>query len=114
MAKDQTTSFYFLPRDQKWKTGKPYTLKFTPKEDFPIVNANRVERSGIHVEDMRGKETSFSFDENGFAVMPPDLSDMSYEDYYNDEMDRRVFLQAVGDRFKGFLQAKRVQVFDSR
>ena len=112
MAKDVITSFYFLPRDPKWQKEKPYTLKFTPVQKFDTVNGDRVEHSDILVEDIRGRETSFSVEDNGFAVMPLNVPDMSHEEYFDDSKVISVYLKAVGEQLKEFLHAERVQVFD--
>lgn len=112
MTKDITSSFYFLPQDAKWQKEKPYTLKFTPVQEFDIVNGDRVEQSNILVEDIRGREETLSLEKNGFAVMPLNVPDMPHEDYFDDDKVISVYLKTVAEQLKEFLHAERVQVFD--
>lgn len=112
MSRDITTSFYFLPRDPRWKKEKPYTLKFVPSKDFLGTNRERVEETGILVQDIRGKESSFSFEINGFAVMELEDYGMTYDDFFDDTKVEGLYLKGLGNQLKRFLKARRVQIFD--
>lgn len=112
MAAEVLTSFYFLPKDPLWEKEKPYTLKFQPAEKFPGTNGARVEVDNILVEDIRGRESSFSIEKNGFAVMPLKNIGMKYEDFHDDQKVESVYLRNLAAELKVFLGASRVQIFD--
>jgi hypothetical protein len=112
MGKDVIASFYFLPKDPLWEKEKPYTLKFQPAEKFPGTNGARVEVKEILVEDIRGRESSFSMDKNGFAVMKLENLGMTYDDFHDDSKVESVYLKNLAGGLKAFLGAKRVQIFD--
>lgn len=112
MGGDVLASFFFLPKSSRWEKEKPYTLKFQPADDFPVTSEQRVEVEGILVKDIRGQESSFSLDKNGFAVMPMKELDMAYEDFSDDDKVKFVYLKAVAKQLQAYLGASRVQIFD--
>lgn len=112
MYKNVVTSFYSLPKDSLWEEEKPYTLKFQPVGDFPGTNRERVEKKGILVEDIRGRESLFSIDRNGFAIMRLKDPTMTYQDFHDDEKVKSLYLKTVAEELKNFLGARRVQIFD--
>ena len=104
--------FFFLPRSSRWQKEKPYTLKFQPVKDFPVTSEQRVEVKDILVKDIRGQESSFSLEKNGFAVMQLKELDMTYEDFSDDAKVKSVYLKAVAKELQAYLGASRVQIFD--
>ena len=112
MGGDAFASFFFLPKSPRWEKEKPYTLKFQPADNFPMTSEQRVEVKDILVKDIRGQESSFSLDENGFAVMPMRDLGMTYEDFSDDNKVKTVYLRAVAKQLQAYLGASRVQVFD--
>lgn len=112
MTKDLTTSFHFLCRNDLWKREKPYSLKFIPKADFPKNNGQRAQKDGILVEDIRGRESNFSFEKNGFAIMRIDDSRMTYSDFDNPDIINAIYLKQIAHGLQELLGAERVQIFD--
>lgn len=112
MTKDLTTSFHFLCRDDLWKHEKPYSLKFIPKADFPKNNGQRAQKDGIIVEDIRGRESEFSFEKNGFAIMRLGESHMTYSDFDNSDIINAIYLKQIALGLQELLGARRVQIFD--
>ena len=112
MIGDSLASFFFLPRSSRWQKEKPYTLKFQPAEGFPVTSEQRVEVKDILVKDIRGQESSFSLDKNGFAVMPLKELSMTYDDFSNDTKVKSVYLKSVAKELQTYLGASRVQIFD--
>ena len=112
MGGDTLASFFFLPRSPHWQKEKPYTLKFQAAKDFPVTSEQRVEVKDILVKDIRGQESSFSLEKNGFAVMQLGELDMTYEDFSNDAKLNSVYLKAVAKELQTYLGASRVQIFD--
>ncbi len=112
MGKDVHAAFHFLAQDPRWTQEKPYSLKFQPIKDFPISNAERPEKTDVLVQDIRGKESSFTIDENGFAIMRFEEINMTYEDFGDPARIESMYLKAVGTQLRSFLGASRVQIFD--
>lgn len=112
MNKDLTTSFHFLCRDDQWKHEKPYSLKFIPKADFPKTNGQRAQKDGILVEDIRGRESEFSFQKNGFAIMRLGEIHMSRSDFDNPDIVNAIYLKQIAVGLQELLGAQRVQIFD--
>ncbi|KAJ4307475.1 hypothetical protein N0V84_012708 [Fusarium piperis] len=104
------SSVYFLERSERWKTEKPYVLNYVP--ELPAVRSNSsLESKNIDVEDIRGRETEFTYSKNGFFVLPLDCS-MTPEDYDDDAKVKQIYLKQVGDSVKEALGASRVQIYD--
>ena len=77
-----------------------------------MTSEQRVEVNDILVKDIRGHESSFSLDENGFAVMQLKELGMTYEDFSDDAKVKSVYLKAVAKGLQTYLGASRVQIFD--
>jgi hypothetical protein len=102
-------SAYFLERSERWSKEKPFLLDYTPAP--PAVKSNAiVERKGIAIEDIRGREHLFTFAENGFCVLPLDCG-LEAQDF-NDDTKIEIYLCEVGESVKKALGAARVQIYD--
>ena len=77
-----------------------------------MTSEQRVEVKDILVKDIRGQESSFSLDKNGFAVMQLKEPGMTYEDFRDDAKLKSVYLKAVAKELQIYLGASRVQIFD--
>lgn len=77
-----------------------------------MTSEQRVEVKDILVKDIRGRELSFSLDNNGFAVMQLKGLGMTYEDFSDDAKLKSIYLKAVAKELQTYLGASRVQIFD--
>lgn len=77
-----TTDLFFLEKDEKHKSEKPYKLQYDAGDALPRTNTVNKEYGPIHLEDIRYAQKALSFEKNGFAVvdMP---SQMAAEDFYD-------------------------------
>jgi hypothetical protein len=108
---DVETKTFYMDRDPKVETEKPYELRFPPPEGFPARNTTWSEYSGIKVADIRGEESDFKVGENGFQLCHLDTS-MTAEDFDDEEKIKTKFLKDVAHCVKSCTGAERVLVFD--
>jgi hypothetical protein len=110
------THLYFLARDPKYATVKPYTVRFDPKGKYPYTNIENVKHS-VELSNLRsilkGSPNEFTFQRNGFQIMTiPEQ--MTYEDFNNDETFRAVHVPHILTTLQSELKAKHVHVLDYR
>lgn len=105
-----TTTINFIRKDDFYDEEKPYLLTYEPPGDFPKTNVN-LDHRDMKVEDIRGREDTFSIEDNGFAIMNISTK-LSYEDFDDEELVKSVYLKEVGDALKQFLGASRIQIFE--
>lgn len=103
-------SLYFLTRDDLFLKEKPYAFRF-PVEDqsFRQTNMKMESKELIRIIDIRGSENRFSFEENGFEVLPH-ATKLAYEDFYNPERVP-IYLRELETLLKDHLRASYVEVF---
>ena len=104
------TTINFIRNDTFYEEEKPYLLTYEAPGDFPSTNV-KVDLHDVKVEDIRGHEDEFTIEENGFAIMKIDTT-LSYNDFDDDNLVKRVYLKEVGEALKEFLGASRVQIFE--
>ncbi|KAK5171084.1 uncharacterized protein LTR77_004228 [Saxophila tyrrhenica] len=89
---------------------KPYQLKYEAPDGFPptnIVSDEHMQR----LADVRGREAQFSVPRNGFTIIK--LEDqLSYEEYDNEDLVRKVYFKQVAEAVQELLGASRVQIFE--
>ena len=61
-------SVYFLERSELWKTEKPFALDYAPEPPAIRTNATVKDRE-IVVEDIRDRESQFTYAGNGFCLL---------------------------------------------
>jgi hypothetical protein len=100
----------FLQRDALYNDEKPYSLRFTPPEEFPRANI-KLERHAISVKDIRNRAEPFTFHDNGFQILPFQ-SRMQYGDFDDDEIVKQIYLREAANLLRDFLGAQKVQIFE--
>lgn len=103
------SQIHFLKRQDIYDTEKPYTLRFLPPEGFLRANIS-LEQHSIEIQDIRN-ETPLEFERDGVAILNLP-SQMSYEDYDDEQKVKEVFLKEVANALKAHLQAQHVQVYE--
>ena len=103
------SSMHFLSRDRLYDTEKPYQLKYEPEAGIPATNFKMEKKAPIKITSMRGRESEFSFSENGFRVLKLD-HDIPYETFSSRE-GIRTYLRMVQEKVKTQLGAQKVQIF---
>jgi hypothetical protein len=105
------TSMNFLARDDLYEEERPYLLVFEPPEGFPKSNIRLEKRPDLIVEDIRGCEDRFSLENDAFQLLKI-RSRMSPEDFDNEGLVQKVYLQEVADQIRAVFKAKMVQIFE--
>lgn len=100
-------SLRFTQRDEKFKTEKPYELEYEPDVNMPHKNFTIETIDDIPIEDLRPTIDSLSLDQEGIAVVPIDTQ-MSYDDYYNEEKLKTVFGPELRESILKYTGARRV------
>jgi len=100
---------YFLPRDEKYREEKPYTLRYSPDDGFPQTNIERTEYS-VTFHDMR-TEADLIYSRCGFRVANLQ-SQMQYEDYDDVEKIESVHQPEVAECVRQAMKASSVEVLD--
>lgn len=113
---DLLVNLYFLARDPKYATVKPYTVRFDPKGKFPYTNIDNVKHS-VMLSNLRpavdDSSSDFSIEKNGFQVLTiPER--MTYADFENDETFRAIHVPHILTILRTELQAEHVHVLDYR
>ena len=104
------TSVYHLERNDLWEKEKPFFLDYTPAP--PAIKSNAVIKAeDVVIEDIRGHEDDFTYDQNGFFILP--MNDpMNAEDFDDIHKISDVYLPHVAEVVKQKLGASRVQIYD--
>jgi hypothetical protein len=87
---------------------KPTYYRVDPPPGVPQWNGIEDERE-VKIEDARGRESEFTLDRNGFALVK---APTTVADFYNLEEIKRVYYPEVEQLLRGALGASRVFVFD--
>ncbi len=99
-----TARLHYLKRGAE----KPTYYRIDPPPGVPQWNGIDDERE-VKVEDARGRESEFTLDRNGFALIK---SPTAVADFYDAEEIKRVYYPEVEQLLRGALGASRVFVFD--
>jgi hypothetical protein len=100
-----------LQPDPKYTTEKPNFLYYEAPEDTAKSNTVLDPITNIPIYDIRGRETEFTIEANGFCLMKFDPG-LKHEEYYDDAKVRQIFLKNAAAAAKQKLGASRVQIFD--
>ncbi|KAH7400429.1 methyltransferase [Cadophora sp. MPI-SDFR-AT-0126] len=105
------SNVHFLARDSVYEKEKPNTLRYPSEDDLPQTNFRVEKHEDITFHDIRGQESSFSYEKNGFTIAHLD-SKMAYTDFANSEMIKNVFLKEVSTMLQSVLEATTVQALE--
>ncbi|QDS73012.1 hypothetical protein FKW77_009098 [Venturia effusa] len=109
-------NLYFLARDPKYATVKPYTVRFDPKGKFPYTNIDNVKHS-VELSNLRPNlnklSSEFTIEKNCFQILTiPER--MTYADFENDDIFRSVHIPHILTTLQAELKAKHIHVLDYR
>jgi hypothetical protein len=78
---DVSSSIYFLARDEKYNTIKPYHARYDPGGKFPYTNIDSV-KCDVLLQDMRPRLDNLQWERCGFKVVlyEPQLRHEDYKD----------------------------------
>jgi hypothetical protein len=108
---DVQSNIHFLAKDDVYKEEKPYSLRYPGEDELPQTNFNPEKHENITIHDLRGRESSLSYEQNGFTVVHLD-SQMTYEDFGSQERIKTVFVEEVGAMLRNLLGASIVQALE--
>jgi hypothetical protein len=108
---DVVADLVFLRREERHDTEKPYKLQYDPGEDLPRSNCINEPTAGITIHDIRGKESGFSLDCEGFTIQKLQ-SQLTPEDFYDDDKVKKVYYNELKDLLKSTLGARRVEILE--
>jgi hypothetical protein len=103
------TTVYFLKSNKLYETEKPYALRYASDGFFPQSNMEMERHESIVIKDLRQCKESFSFEQNGFAILKLSTR-LAYQDYY-DNIKVRSYFRDLEALLKSYLNASRVEVF---
>ncbi|KAF5657024.1 7 alpha-cephem protein [Fusarium heterosporum] len=75
---NQLVSLQYFKWEDKFNKQKPYSLLMETPKNFPKANHTRESGPKEKIEDIRGRERSFTLDEHGFAVRPQNLPAITF------------------------------------
>ena len=110
------TSINFLSNDASlYLTEKPYQVKYNAAPaNIPISNLRLEKQSPITIASIRGRESEFSFEKNGFTVLKlrEGDGDSCYEyEAFDTQEGVRGYILEVTRKLKELLGAQKVQAF---
>jgi hypothetical protein len=105
------TSMYFLRKEDRYKTEKPYSLRFVPPEGFPRSNILLEKHEDMSIEDVRPTVDELSFEEHGFKILPINTP-MNYGDFDDEQKIIDVYLREVANSVRDALGAVHVHIFE--
>ena len=101
---------YYCTRHPLYEQVKPYLIDFESDSGFPRTNIIP-EPHDVFIKDIRGIESDFSFEDNGFAVLEMQTT-MQEEDFEDPAKIRDLYCEEVAGCLLSYLGAAAVQVFD--
>jgi hypothetical protein len=110
---DVVADLIFLEKDPKHETEKPYKLQYDPGPGLPRWNCKNQSRGGITIHDIRGEEPNFTVENQGFEVAKLS-TELSPEEFSNDDKVRRVYYNELRDLCKKRFGAQRVEVYEHK
>lgn len=103
-------SIDFLGPHDASALGKPYSLRYEPHASIAKTNFSSEPFDQI-IEDIRGREESFSVAQNGFQLLRLE-SRLVYSDFDDKDKVVMIFYKEVAHAVKQMLGATRVQIFE--
>ncbi|KAK0511024.1 hypothetical protein JMJ35_006576 [Cladonia borealis] len=107
---DVATHMFFLERDELYDTVKPYVIRYDVKTSVPSENIKRL-LCPVTVRDLRVLAEEAPFAQSGFQVLSL-ASQMSYEDYGDEEKIRTIHVPEVLDIVKANFSADDVHALE--
>jgi hypothetical protein len=105
------STMYYLDRTHLHDPEKPYSMRYQPDDDIPQTNFKKIERP-ITVKSMRQPGAGpFHLNECGFQLIKL-KSQLLYDEFWDKERVKRVYIQEVKDALKRELGAKYVYALD--
>lgn len=101
-------SIFFCAKDEKFKTEKPYSLRYDPKGHFPATNITS-ESHQVEIKNMRIDKPSYEV--GGFTFQEFN-SGMTYDDYEDEAIIQKLHVPEIEECLKTSLDATFVQVVD--
>ncbi len=105
----KATVYYFY-RHPLYQSVKPYLIDYEVEDNFPRTNIIP-EPHNVFIQNLRGKEGEFSFDENGFAILEM-RSGMRYEDFGDTDKIKDLYLEEISSCLLTYFGARGVHIFD--
>ncbi|KAF1815307.1 putative CmcJ-like methyltransferase [Eremomyces bilateralis CBS 781.70] len=105
------TELTFLEPDIIFQSEKPYRLRYDPGDEIPRTNCKSQVQSNILIHDIRGRESSFSLDNNGFEILTLD-SKLGPEDFYDREKVQAVYYKELQQLLRDRFGPKRVEILE--
>lgn len=103
-SRNITATLHYLKRGVE----KPTYYRIDPPPGVPQWNGIDDERE-VRIEDARGRESEFTLDRNGFALVK---APTAVADFYDAEEIRRIYYPEIEQLLRATLGASRVFVFD--
>ena len=102
---------YYLERTPLYNTEKPYTMRYEPEEGIPQSNFKKI-KYPMTVKSMREPAAGpFHLNECGFQLIQL-KSRLSYDEFWDNERVKEIYIEEVKDTLKKELGAKYVHVLD--
>jgi hypothetical protein len=109
---DVVTTFPFIKKCELYKTVKPYGADFYT-DSIPRSNLRTHRVDGVKVTDMRGLDTPFTYEANGFEVLPFKTS-LPYEGFAYQDKVEEIYCQELGAFLLKHFKASAVQIFEAQ
>lgn len=107
---DTEATMYFLPRDELYKTEKPYTCRYDTEGAFPPTNI-RAQNNVVKVLNMRPRLKTLQYEDTGFKLVHLD-SEMKYEDYEDRDKIKAIHIPEVEKLLKNETGASHIYALD--
>ena len=111
MSELTTTGINFLIRDPVYKSEKPYLLLYEPPEGFATSNIKTEKPPEVRIQEVKDKKNQFSLEEHGMEIMHIETA-LTREEFDDENLLKKVYLQEVGDLVRDRFKAKKVQIFE--
>lgn len=108
---DILTNLIFLKPDEKYQYEKPYRLRYDPGGTIPRTNCETQVQKDVLVHDIRGTESKYTLDRNGFQVLKVE-SRLTPEEFHDREKVKSVYYEELGQLLKRTFGAKRVEILE--
>lgn len=108
---DVLTDLIFLKRDSKFLSEKPYRLRYDPGAEIPRTNCETQVQTDVLVRDIRGSESKYTLDRNGFQVLRLNCK-LAPAEFHDREKVKDVYYEELRELLKRELGAKRVEILE--
>lgn len=108
---DVLTDLIFLKKDDKHMHEKPYRLRYDPGGTIPRTNCESDVQSNILIRDIRGSETEYTLERNGFQVLELKTK-LTPADFHDREKVKAVYYEELKELLMETFGAKRVEILE--